>query len=50
MSVLGEAHEAREIDTFDVQAARMHFPALDQSQVFFDNAGGSQVLGEVIES
>ncbi|MCJ1483881.1 hypothetical protein MMC06_004049 [Schaereria dolodes] len=35
---------------FDVASARSHFPALQQSQVFFDNAGGSQVLGEVIDS
>ena len=38
--------------TFDVAGARSHFPALSGStkQVFFDNAGGSQVLAEVIES
>ncbi|TKA64443.1 hypothetical protein B0A49_07689 [Cryomyces minteri] len=35
---------------FDVAAARTHFPALHQQQVFFDNAGGSQVLGEVIDA
>lgn len=35
---------------FDVQAARDHFPALKQPQVFFDNAGGSQTLGDAIES
>lgn len=26
------------------------FPALQQDQVFFDNAGGSQTLGTVIDS
>lgn len=36
--------------TFDVAAVRKHFPALDQKQVYFDNAGGSQVLKEVIDS
>jgi selenocysteine lyase/cysteine desulfurase len=36
---------------FDVEAARKHFPALqNQKQVFFDNAGGSQTLGSVITS
>ena len=35
---------------FDVDAARAHFPALKQDQVFFDNAGGSQVLGDAIDS
>ena len=34
--------------TFDVAAARQHFPALNQEQVFMDNAGGSQVLASVI--
>lgn len=37
-------------ETFDVAAVRKHFPALDQKQVYFDNAGGSQVLKEVIDS
>lgn len=35
---------------FDIKSAREHFPALEQDQVFLDNAGGSQVLGSVIES
>ena len=35
---------------FDVAAVRKHFPALDQPQVFMDNAGGSQVLSSVIDS
>jgi hypothetical protein len=36
--------------TFDIQTARAHFPALKSDQVFFDNAGGSQILGEVATS
>ncbi|KAK5000856.1 hypothetical protein LTR66_000345 [Elasticomyces elasticus] len=36
--------------TFDVRAARKHFPALDKDQIYFDNAGGSQVLQEVIDA
>ncbi|KAH7356281.1 aminotransferase-like protein [Pyrenochaeta sp. MPI-SDFR-AT-0127] len=36
--------------TFDVSTARERFPALQQDQVFLDNAGGSQVLGDVIDS
>ncbi len=36
--------------TFDVSAIRAQFPALDQKQVFMDNAGGSQVLQSVITS
>ncbi|TVY22731.1 Cysteine desulfurase-like protein [Lachnellula hyalina] len=36
--------------TFDIVSARESFPALKQSQVFFDNAGGSQTLGTVIDS
>lgn len=36
--------------TFDVQATRARFPALQQDQVFMDNAGGSQVLDSVAES
>jgi len=36
--------------SFDVTAARSKFPALNQPQVFFDNAGGSQTLGTVINS
>ncbi|KAK8114498.1 aminotransferase class-V [Apiospora kogelbergensis] len=35
---------------FDVSAARSKFPALSQDQVFFDNAGGSQTLGTVVDS
>lgn len=34
----------------DVQKVRANFPALSQDQVFFDNAGGSQVLGTVVDS
>lgn len=36
--------------SLDVQAIRAQFPALAQQQVFMDNAGGSQVLGSVIDS
>ncbi|KAH3946560.1 hypothetical protein HBI56_070320 [Parastagonospora nodorum] len=35
---------------FDISKAREHFPALQQDQVYLDNAGGSQALGEVIRS
>ncbi|KAL2037816.1 hypothetical protein N7G274_009541 [Stereocaulon virgatum] len=36
---------------FDVNKARSHFPALQQDhQVYFDNAGGSQVLSTVATS
>lgn len=35
---------------FSVEKARNKFPALGAEQVFFDNAGGSQVLGPVIDS
>ncbi|KAF2136101.1 uncharacterized protein K452DRAFT_292683 [Aplosporella prunicola CBS 121167] len=35
---------------FDIAAVRKKFPALDQEQVYFDNAGGSQTLGDVITS
>lgn len=34
----------------DIKAVRGGFPALAKEQVFFDNAGGSQVLGTVIDS
>jgi selenocysteine lyase/cysteine desulfurase len=34
----------------DISAIRASFPALAQKQVFMDNAGGSQVLGTVIDS
>ncbi|KAF2464211.1 PLP-dependent transferase [Lindgomyces ingoldianus] len=37
-------------DTFSIAAARDRFPALQLDQVFLDNAGGSQVLGDVIDS
>lgn len=33
----------------NVDYARAAFPALDSDTVFFDNAGGSQILGTVIE-
>ncbi|KAF1838448.1 PLP-dependent transferase [Decorospora gaudefroyi] len=36
--------------TFDISKARDRFPALQQDQVFLDNAGGSQALGDVIDS
>jgi selenocysteine lyase/cysteine desulfurase len=36
--------------TFDISKAREQFPALQQDQVFLDNAGGSQALGSVIDS
>ncbi|KAI1158950.1 aminotransferase class-V [Nemania serpens] len=35
---------------FDIEAVRSQFPALAEDQVFFDNAGGSQTLGTVIEA
>ncbi len=35
---------------FDIETVRSQFPALSQGQVFFDNAGGSQTLGTVIEA
>ncbi|KAH5523506.1 hypothetical protein HBI52_058680 [Parastagonospora nodorum] len=35
---------------FDISKAREHFPALQQDQVYLDNAGGSQALEEVIRS
>jgi selenocysteine lyase/cysteine desulfurase len=35
---------------FDISKAREHFPALQQDQVFLDNAGGSQTLITVIDS
>ena len=35
---------------FDVNQVRSHFPALGKKQVYMDNAGGSQVLKEVIDS
>ncbi|KAF9886267.1 hypothetical protein FE257_011880 [Aspergillus nanangensis] len=36
--------------TFDIANAKSRFPALNQEQVFLDNAGGSQVLDTVIQS
>jgi selenocysteine lyase/cysteine desulfurase len=36
--------------TFDISKARERFPALQQDQVFLDNAGGSQALGDAIDS
>ncbi|KAJ5825203.1 Pyridoxal phosphate-dependent transferase major region subdomain 2 [Penicillium riverlandense] len=38
------------MSTFDVPAVRARFPALQQEQVFMDNAGGSQVLDTVADS
>jgi selenocysteine lyase/cysteine desulfurase len=38
------------MSSFDVKNVRSKFPALAEDQVFFDNAGGSQTLGTVIES
>jgi selenocysteine lyase/cysteine desulfurase len=35
---------------FNIKTARERFPALQQDQVFLDNAGGSQALGTVIDS
>ncbi|KAI1422685.1 aminotransferase class-V [Xylaria sp. FL1777] len=35
---------------FDIEAVRSQFPGLAQDQIFFDNAGGSQTLGTVIEA
>ncbi|KAI1341488.1 pyridoxal phosphate-dependent transferase [Xylariaceae sp. FL0016] len=34
----------------DMKSVRSSFPALGHDQVFFDNAGGSQTLGTVIDS
>ncbi|OQE17883.1 hypothetical protein PENSTE_c019G09334 [Penicillium steckii] len=36
--------------SFNVENARSQFPALKQEQVFMDNAGGSQVLGSVVDA
>ncbi|KAF1815540.1 PLP-dependent transferase [Eremomyces bilateralis CBS 781.70] len=38
------------VQTFDIDEVRSHFPALSASQTYLDNAGGSQVLREVIDS
>lgn len=36
---------------FDIATAKERFPALKKDdQVYLDNAGGSQVLGDVIDS
>ncbi|KAG9240593.1 pyridoxal phosphate-dependent transferase [Calycina marina] len=35
---------------FDIEQARGKFPSLKQQPIYFDNAGGSQALGTVIES
>lgn len=43
-------HTSHQFATMDVQAVRSQFPALHQEHVFFDNAGGSQVLGTVVAS
>lgn len=35
----------------DIDAVRSQFPALASTdQIFFDNAGGSQILGTVVEA
>jgi selenocysteine lyase/cysteine desulfurase len=34
---------------FDVAEVRKRFPALNGKQVYLDNAGGSQVLQEVVD-
>jgi len=36
--------------SFDISKAREHFPALNDKQMYFDNAGGSQTLQTVIDS
>ncbi|KAI0878890.1 aminotransferase class-V [Hypoxylon argillaceum] len=38
------------MSNFDIETVRSQFPALAEDQVFFDNAGGSQTLGTVIEA
>ncbi|KAI1130229.1 aminotransferase class-V [Nemania abortiva] len=38
------------MSNFDIETVRSQFPALSEDQVFFDNAGGSQTLGTVIEA
>jgi selenocysteine lyase/cysteine desulfurase len=35
---------------FDITTVREHFPSLKRPQVYFDNAGGSQILGDVVTS
>ena len=34
---------------FDINAVRSQFPALQHKQVYFDNAGGSQILKSVVD-
>lgn len=36
--------------TLEIDQVRSKFPSLKQKQVYFDNAGGSQTLGAVVES
>lgn len=36
--------------SIDTSAVRAAFPALREDQIYLDNAGGSQVLGTVIDS
>ncbi|KAF2015662.1 PLP-dependent transferase [Aaosphaeria arxii CBS 175.79] len=36
--------------SFSINNARKRFPALQQDQVFLDNAGGSQALGDVVDA
>jgi len=38
------------MSSFAVVNAQGKFPALKEAQVYFDNAGGSQTLGTVIDS
>ncbi|KAI0432097.1 aminotransferase class-V [Xylaria sp. FL1042] len=38
------------MSSFDIETLRSQFPGLARDQVFFDNAGGSQTLGTVIEA
>jgi len=35
---------------YDVQAVRKEFPALGRDQIYFDNAGGSQILGKAADA
>jgi selenocysteine lyase/cysteine desulfurase len=35
---------------FDITKSREQFPALQLDQIFLDNAGGSQTLGDAIDS
>ena len=37
-------------NTLPIDHVRSKFPALQEAQVFLDNAGGSQALGSVITS